>query len=391
MKSTVSIAKCKDYDFESVKNAIRVSLDSIGGLEGIVKRRDKVLLKGNIGAPSLPEQASTTHPILIKAMIQLVREIGGIPIFGDSPIIERITNETFEISGHAKIACEERIEITAFNKNGFEKVEIPEGKQVKEVYYSKDVLGADVVITIPKLKTHILTYYTGAIKNMFGALQQKSRMSIHKSLIKVMPFSEAIVDIFTVRKPDLAIMDGILAMEGLGPSHGQVKKVGIIISSTDSVAVDAVSSSIIGYNPMDIPTTKDACIRGLGNGELDQIEILGEQINEVKVNFEKVPIISDEVRERFKNFFLSKMMVDKIKCKRCNLCMERCPSKAIELRPSPVFDPEKCILCFCCFEACPEGAINFEMPGLVRESSLITREMASEFLANVKNIREIQG
>ncbi|MDI6735000.1 MAG: DUF362 domain-containing protein, partial [bacterium] len=193
MKSKVSIGKCKGYDFERVKNTIRASLESIGGLEGIVKRGNRVLLKGNMGAPSPPEQASTTHPILIKAMIQLVREVGGIPIFGDSPIIERITEETFQISGHAKIAYEEGIEITAFNRNGFEKVEIHSGKQVKEVYFSKDVLDADVVISIPKLKTHILTYYTGAIKNMFGALQKESRMNIHKSLIKVMPFSEAIV------------------------------------------------------------------------------------------------------------------------------------------------------------------------------------------------------
>lgn len=388
MKSKVSIAKCEDYDFERVKKTIRVSLESIGGLEGIVKRGDKVLLKGNIGAPSPPEQASTTHPILIKAMIQLVREVGGIPIFGDSPIIERITEETFEISGHAKIAYEEGIEITPFNRNGFKKVEIPSGKQVKEVYFSKDVLDADVVISIPKLKTHILTYYTGTIKNMFGALQKESRMNIHKTFIKVIPFSEAIVDVFTVRKPDLAIMDGILAMEGLGPSHGQVKKVGVIISSTDSVALDTVSLSIIGYAPMDIHTTKDAYMRGLGNGKLEEIVILGEQIDEVKVDFEKVPIISDQVRERFKNFFLSKMSVDKTKCKTCSLCMEQCPAKAIELKPYPVFDPEKCILCFCCFEVCPEGAVSFEIPRLIGKSSLITREMASEFLTNVKKHKE---
>ncbi|MEW6606878.1 MAG: DUF362 domain-containing protein [bacterium] len=388
MKSKVSIAKCKDYDFERVKNTIRVSLESIGGLEGIVKRGNRVLLKGNIGAPSPPEQASTTHPSIIKAMIQLVREVGGIPIFGDSPIIERITEETFEISGHAKIAHKEGIEITAFNKNGFKKVKIPKGKQIKEIYFSKDVLNADVVISIPKLKTHILTYYTGAIKNMFGALEKESRINIHKSFIKVIPFSEAIVDVFSVRKPDLAIMDGIWAMEGLGPSHGQIKKVGVIISSKDSVALDAVSSAIIGYDPMDIPTTKDAEMRRLGNGKLDQIEILGEQIDKVKVDFEKVPIIRDEIRERFKNFFLSKMSVDKTKCKGCNLCMDQCPAKAIKLKPYPVFDPEKCILCFCCFELCPEGAITFEIPRLVGKSSLITQEMASELLTNVKKYKE---
>ncbi|MDI6793367.1 MAG: 4Fe-4S binding protein, partial [bacterium] len=135
---------------------------------------------------------------------------------------------------------------------------------------------------------------------------------------------------------------------------------------------------IMGYAPMDIPTTKDAYMRGLGNGKLEEIEILGKQIDEIKVDFEKVPIIRDEIRERFRNFFLSKMSVDKTKCKNCNLCMKQCPAKAIELKPYPVFAPEKCILCFCCFELCPEGAVSFEMPRLVGKSSLITREMEKE-------------
>lgn len=388
MKSKVAVVKCGDYDFERVKDALRKSLELIGALKGVVRRGNKVLLKGNIGSPNLPEQASTTHPILIKAVIQLVKEVGGIPIFGDSPIIERITEETFEVGGHAEIAREEEVEVIAFNKNGFKKINISGGKQIEEVYFSKDVLDADVIISIPKLKTHVLTYYTGAIKNMFGALQKESRMNIHKTFSKVMPFSEAIVDVFTIRKPDLAIMDGIVAMEGLGPSHGRVKEVGIIISSRDSVALDAVSSSIIGYDPMDILTTKDAYMRGLGNGELQQIEILGEQADKVKVDFEKVPIISDEIRERFKNFFLSKMVVDKTKCKGCNLCVEQCPVKAIKSRPYPVFDPEKCILCFCCFELCPEGALIFEVPSLLQKSSVITREMALKLLMGSKGVKK---
>lgn len=386
MKSKVAVVKCKGYDFERVKDALRKSLELIGGLKSVVKRGDKVLLKGNIGTPSPPEQASTTHPVLIKVIIQLVREVDGIPIFGDSPIIERITDETFEISGHAKVAYEEGLKVIAFNS--FEKIEIPKGKQIKEVYFSKDVLNADVVISMPKLKTHILTYYTGAIKNMFGALQKKSRMNIHKSFTKVMPFSEAIVDVFTIRKPDLAIMDGVLAMEDLGPSHGQAKEAGVIISSTDSVALDSVAASIIGYNPMDIPTIKDAYMRDLGKGNLEEIEVLGEQIDEVKVNFKKVPIISDEIRERFKNFFLSKMSVDKTKCKICKLCIDQCPARAIKLKHYPVFDPERCILCFCCFELCPEGAVNFEMPRLIGKSSLITREIASELLATAKSMKK---
>ncbi|MDI6734989.1 MAG: DUF362 domain-containing protein [bacterium] len=337
----------------------------IGGLGNIVRKGNKVLLKPNIAGPFPPEQGATTHPSVIKAMIQLVKEAGGIPVVGDGP---GTILPAFEISGIIKVADEEGIEVIPFNKNGFEMVKIPMGEQLKEIYFSKDVLKKDIVISIPKLKTHALVYYTGAIKNMFGAILPDSRKKTHR-IDDVELFSKALVDIFTIRKPDLAIMDGIVGMEGVGPTHGPVKKIGVIISSTDSVAIDAVSSSVIGYDPMDIPTIRNAYMRKLGAGRLEQIEILGEQIKEVRIDFKRVPILKGRDKRRFMRLALGHLIVDTNKCKKCKICVEHCPSEAIRLIPYPTIDQKICVYCYCCFELCPEGAVIFDEKSMLGKSS----------------------
>lgn len=365
MKSKVAIIRCNEYDFEGVKKALQESLELIGGLGGIVKRGHKVLLKPNIAGPFPPEQGATTHPSVIKAMIQLVKEVNGVPVVGDGP---GTILPAFEISGITKVAEGEGIEVILFNKNGFEMVKISTGEQLKEIYFSKDVLDADIVISMPKLKTHALVYYTGAIKNMFGALLADSRKKTHR-IDNIELFSKALVDIFTIRKPDLAVMDGIIGMEGVGPTHGPVKKVGVIISSTDSVAIDAVSSSIIGYDPMDIPTTKDAYVRGLGNGKLEEIEVLGNQLDEVKVDFKRIPILSSRDKRRFMRLALGHLVVNNKKCKKCNVCVEHCPVEAIRLAPYPTIDRKICVYCYCCFELCPEGAMIFDEKSMLGKSN----------------------
>jgi len=328
----------------------------IGELGTIIKKGNRVLLKPNIAGPFPPEQGATTHPLIIKAMIQLVKERGGIPVVGDGP---GTILPAFEISGITQVAKEEDVEVISFNKNGFKMVKIPTGEQLKEVYFSKDVLEADVLISMPKLKTHAFVYYTGAIKNMFGALLTDSRKKIHR-IDDAKSFSKALVDIFAIRKPDLAIMDGIVGMEGVGPTHGQVKKIEVIVSSMDSVALDAVSSTIIGYDPLDIYTIKDAYMRGLGNATLEKIEILGVQIDDVKVDFKKVPILEGHNKKRFMRLALGHLIVNYKRCKKCEICVNHCPVEAIRLSPYPVIERKICVYCYCCFELCPEGAIMFD-------------------------------
>ena len=243
----VSIIHCKDYS--QSKSAISRSLELIGGLESIVSPGDRVLLKVNLLAPRPPEDAVTTHPAVVAAVIDLVKQAGGIPIVGDSAgmIHPGATAEALDISGIQAVAAEKGAEIANFDTTGFEKVDVKNGKKLSSIYMAKPVLEADIIISLPKLKTHELTLFTGAVKNMFGTVPSRIRKYAHTLGTNEL-FSQAVVDIYSVRPPDLAIMDGVVGMEGHGPSRGEPVNSGVILAARNCVALDMVSASIMGLS-----------------------------------------------------------------------------------------------------------------------------------------------
>jgi ferredoxin len=204
---------------------------------------------------------------------------------------------------------------------------------------------------------------------MFGAVTPKTRRFAH-TLATFEKFGNALIDIYSVIKPKLAVMDGVVGMEGEGPRHGDSKKVGLIIASHDPVALDAVTSKIIGFDPMEIATTRLATERGLGDGDLSRIEILGENIRDVAVDFKKptvrrvsrVPLLVG----LFDRFSKVEPELVKEKCIKCNICAKSCPVEAIKLNPYPEINREICIECYCCNELCPEGAMEIRKNWVIR-------------------------
>jgi len=339
----VSIVKCEDYP--KVKNAIKQSLDLIGGLEKIIKPNDRVLLKVNLLMAKKAEYAVTTHPSVVKAVIQLVKEKKGIVFVGDSAGGAGLTDKAFEVSGIKKVVEEENVELLNFETTGT--------YNVKGLNIAKPLLDSNVVISLPKLKTHTFTFFTGAVKNFFGGIPGKQKSELHSKYPKLEDFSNMLLDIYYAVKPKLGIMDGILGMEGDGPSNGKVVKSNVILSSFDCVSLDYVSSALIGYNPMGIATTRLGVERKLG--ETEKIEIAGEKIENVSVDFKKP--VSEDAKENVIP------IVDSDKCKKCLTCISICPVNAINIINDDItFNRMKCILCYCCSELCPEGAI-----GLVRK------------------------
>ncbi|MDI6917718.1 MAG: DUF362 domain-containing protein [Thermoplasmatales archaeon] len=335
----VSIVKCNDYS--TMKNAIKQSLDLIGGLGRIIKPNDRVLLKVNLLMAKKPEQAVTTHPSVVKAIIQLVKEKDGIPFVGDSAGGAGLTDKAFEVSCIKKVAEEENAELLNFERTGT--------YRIKGLNIAKPLLDSDVIISLPKLKTHTFTFFTGAVKNFFGGIPGKQKSELHSKYPKLNDFSNMILDIYSAVKPKLGIMDGVLGMEGDGPSNGEVVKSNVILSSFDCVSLDYVSSALIGYNPMGIATTRLAYERKLG--ETESIEIVGEKIENVKIDFRKP--VSEDAKENVVPF------VDKEKCAQCLTCVSICPVNAINIINDDItFNRTKCIRCYCCSELCPEGAIR---------------------------------
>jgi Pyruvate/2-oxoacid:ferredoxin oxidoreductase delta subunit len=241
-------------------------------------------------------------------------------------------------------------------------------------FIAEKLASADVIINLCKLKTHSLTLYTGAIKNMFGAIPGVKKGEFHKIAPKVRDFSEFLVDIFEAAKPHISIMDAVIGMEGNGPSSGQAKKFGYIIASRDAVALDAVGSYIMGYDVDEILTTEIAHQRNLGEKDFNRIKFRGI----VKEDLAQYQIIlpTNRLYQSLPEFLLKlagklvwiRPKANEKKCKRCGMCITNCPVKAMEsVDGFPVIDYNICIKCFCCDEICPYNAIDLQMSWLARK------------------------
>ena len=354
----VSIIRCEDYDTNRVFDAVKRAVDLVGGIGSFVKPGMKVLLKPNLLSARAPEDAVDTHPEVVRAVIRLVRAAGGTVSIGDSPGGYGYNmDEIFEKSGMKRIADEEGAELVKFNTSKF----------VNGVPVSRHILDADCIISIPKLKTHSITVLTAAIKNMFGAVVGLYKAECHSRAPKNEDFSRMMAKVYSIAKPHLSIVDGIMAMEGDGPSSGIVRKMNLVMAGTDAVAIDSFIARIIGIEPLDVAVTKEAYKAHLGEADLSKIEITGDDINDFIVNDFKLPqttplkFLPRSVTNGIASLIKFKPFIDEKACKRCNLCKITCPVNCIEIEKDYCkIDYKKCVRCLCCHEVCPYKAISIK-------------------------------
>lgn len=361
----VSVVKCDDYEHQSIKSAILQSLDLTGGLEKVVKPGDDVLLKVNVIVGFPPERAATTHPAVVGAMVEIIKDAGGIPRVGDSSGAYGYTARSLDISGIKKATEKYGGKLINFESTGTYQVKV-DGKILKNINIAKPAIDCDVLVSLPKMKTHQLTKYTGAVKNFFGVIPGPGKAAVHRQAPTEESLCQAVVDIYSALKPGLAVMDGVVGMEGEGAINGTPIQSKVILSSRDCVALDAVASEIMGFSHMDVLTTKFANERGFGTGELEKIYVKGEKISDVSLDFEKSNRAYYRLPTFLGKFFfkntenISRVFISEDDCKKCGICFESCPSSAIMLEPYPVIDQKKCIRCYCCHELCRNSAVKLK-------------------------------
>jgi len=381
-KTKVSIVKQDGYSSEEVYRAIQQSLYLIGGLENFIRPKSKVFIKINhISPPSPPERGLVTHPDFTKQVLRLLKEAGHKITVGDD--IQAKEKDGFLTSNYRQVCRELEIALINLKEKGFREVEC-KGQYLKKTFISQPCLDADYIINIPKLKTHSFTIFTGAVKNMYGIIPYGLRLKYHRQYIKNEDFSQMLVDILSCIPPHLNIMDGIIAMEGEGPSAGNLRKAGVILASSDAVAIDAVAAKIAGFNPLDIFTTFHAHNRGLGIGKIEDIEVVGESLPDVQLkNFKHSAISIGLLRRKLPSFLYAyfqsqlalKPEVRKGNCTVCLECEEICPVKAVKLHEESAWiDKRKCIYCMCCHEVCRYQAIKLKR-------TLISRIVSGIFTA----------
>ena len=365
----VSVLKCEEYNSQLIYKVIKQSLKNIN-FE--IPKNKKILLKPNVLGQRKPELAITTHPKILDALCRLLKENNNEIWIGDSSGIADYggTKKAFEICGIEAVAKKYNAKLISFE--GSEKKEIIDNsaKIIKKFILAKEPFDADLIINLPKLKTHILMKYTGAVKNMFGCVPGGGKSKKHAIAPNEEMFGQLLIDIYQNIRPTLNIMDAIVSLEGDGPgSAGTPKKVALILASKDAVALDIEASRIIGYNPLDIKTTKYAIERKLFS-KIEDVEVIGEK--NMNIDFKKptgkthlATSIPKPLIKFLFNFVSTKPYVKKNKCKKCGVCATVCPVDAIKLKPYPKFNRKKCILCYCCHENCPYNAIRLNKSRLM--------------------------
>jgi uncharacterized protein (DUF362 family) len=347
--ATVSINKATYLDPD-----IETLLAPLGGMERFVKKNERVLLKANILSAKDREKAVTTHPDFVRAVARAVRAAGGEPFVADSPagtFSRRSLNKAYRRAGIEDMAGEEGIGLN-FN-TGVRKLDIPRGKRLQRSPICEYVFHADKIIALPKLKTHSFQFLTLACKIMYGVVPGLTKAKYHAQFPRKTSFADMMLDILTIVKPQLYIMDGILAMQGQGPGNGDPVELDLVLAATDHVAMDIAVCKILGIEPVGIPALKMAKVRGLWP---DKIDYPIHRPEEVAYKGFRLPNTADHLLTGRKPPKKSPVITDK--CTACGECENICPKDAVKVKKQMAeVTYTKCIRCFCCHEVCPEDAI----------------------------------
>ncbi|MBN2028259.1 MAG: DUF362 domain-containing protein [Actinobacteria bacterium] len=353
------------------------ALELLGGIGRFVAAGEKVVVKPNICAAKDSASGTVTDPEITAEVCRLAALAGGEVTVAESPIYPFKSSRVFPRAGYGDFEARYGFPLVDIDTDDCVEIKVPGGVAVQREVVAKRVLEADRVINVPVLKTHLQTTVTCALKNLKGVVPAREKHIIH-----VAGLDDGIVDINTVVRTDLVVVDAIDCMEGTGgPANGRPLHLGLIIAGDNPVEVDSVCLRIMGVDPRRVDHVRRAAERGLGR--LDGFEVRGEEVETVRVDF-TVPATPHLNRFLISGFFLKvwtalanvasrflgrsvvtvgiisgEVKVLAERCDACAVCVKACPVKAISMRDKlPRVDREKCILCFCCAEACPQGALE---------------------------------
>ncbi len=362
----VSILKCPDYGEEKVVQIMNKLLDS-AGLDKISGK--KILLKPNILYAAQPAKAVTTHPSVLKAVIKYLQKNSNTIFVGDSPAFQN-QEAAASKAGLKQVTDECGATWQDFTQTAT--IPAPDGKLVKNFQLATILKDVDIVISLPKMKTHSLMYYTGAIKNLFGLVPGLSKSALHLRFPDRDNFAQMIVDLNLAVKPNYAIMDAIVGMEGPGPGSGYPRNVGLLLASDNVLALDLTAARIMGYKAETLPILSQAleCGFWLKPGEsinypLEKAEDLLIKDYHLIHHLHDASMFRDYMPEwafrLVKNLTVKRPVFNPKICKLCGECVRICPAKALSVQENRIkADYTKCIRCYCCHEICSHHAITLK-------------------------------
>ena len=371
----VSLLPCAAYENRLLTDAIRKSLSNLG-FDVKTFKHARVVVKPNLLMPAADEKAIITHTEFFRAVVQIVKDSGGTPVLLESPAIHSLAR-TLKKTGYGRVVAEEGIETAdpAVTRT----LHYEDAKKFKHLDISEGYFDADIILSLPKFKTHGITYITGAVKMLFGAIPGVEKSKMHMRAPTPEEFSEFILDLygamtygFSPQKSIIHIMDAVCVQEGEGPgTAGKPKWLNAVLAGENGIAIDYVAAMVAGLDIKKALTVVNGFNREYGVSSPDEIEVVGAAIDDLRVDdFEPATgnsIFSNMFRwpfntTTFKNLFLDRPAPQEDRCTLCYQCKKICASGAISessgRKQVPAYDYDTCIRCYCCLEICPEAAIE---------------------------------
>ena len=348
------ILRRAEYDYDKLRPLIFELLDDLVGDK--IGNKSRVLIKPNLLAPAQPEKAMLTHPMIVRASVEYVLKKGGAPLISDSPAMgsfDRVLKE----SGIREALKGLDVECREFKRS----VAVDVGPPFNKIEIAEDAVNADIVLNLPKLKTHTQMLLTLGVKNFFGCIVGLKKPEWHfRTGVDREMFARLLVRIYAAIGQSVTLLDGVLVMEGQGPGKsGIARYLGVLMASVDAVALDMTVCRMLGIDPENLLTNRMAVEMGLFSSD---ITVDGEF--PVIKDFRMPEIIPLVFGPKSLHGFMRRHLVQKpvcydALCRLCGECWKYCPARAITVEKKKLrFDYDKCIRCYCCIEVCPYGALS---------------------------------
>lgn len=364
----VWLSRCGGYSPEELLRQVEELFTALGVWDEIQPGMT-VVIKPNLVMSSKPEAAIATHPALVAAVGKCVQKAGGQVLIVESPggpYTPAAMKAVFRGCGYTDMAKE--CGFTLYTECKSREMSLPGAKRCRQLSVVEPFLTRDYLIDLCKLKTHSMVGFSGAVKNLFGTVPGLQKPELHCRFPEKQPFSEMLVDLCDFLKPDLCIVDGILAMEGNGPTGGRPRQLGVLGASKSPYALDVCAATMVGIQPESVLMLQDAHQRGLGPIAPEECQLVKEQIAPLaQPDFLKAEASSTDFIDRLpkglrplaKKVATPRPKIREKECVGCGKCAESCPQHTIRIRDGKAkIDYKNCIRCFCCHEMCPKHVID---------------------------------